>query len=182
MLLREATFADAHQLALVHVASWRTTYRGIVADDFLASMSEKERERRWQTILSDAAARRLILVAVADDGTIVGFASGGAHRDEDAIYTGELYALYLLAAHQRRGLGRQLVSRVALLLSEQGHRSMLVWVLAQNLSGRAFYERLGGLYVRTQDAQIGEQSLPEVAYGWRGEAFVALANGAARSD
>jgi hypothetical protein len=42
---------------------------------------------------------------------------------------------------------------------------MLVWVFAANPC-RAFYEALGGRYVREQEITIGGAQLREVAYGW----------------
>jgi hypothetical protein len=44
---------------------------------------------------------------------------------------------------------------------------MIVWVLRDNGPARAFYERLGGTYVRAQPITIGTATLEEVSYGWR---------------
>ncbi|MHB1682854.1 MAG: GNAT family N-acetyltransferase [Bacilli bacterium] len=176
MAIRKAVSTDARELAVVHVDSWRSTYRGIVADNFLETMNYDDREARWRSTLDaiDAIgsenAKRVVFAAEDHDGRIVGFAMGGPHRDPDPEYTGELYAIYLLAEHQGKGLGRMLVKSVAHGLAAQGFQSMLVWVLAQNPS-RYFYERLGGVHIRSKQAEIGSQSLPELAYGWRDENF-----------
>src|ERR1700712_2862286 len=45
--------SDAEDLARVHVASWRETYRGLLADAFLARMSEPGFTRRFRRALSD---------------------------------------------------------------------------------------------------------------------------------
>ena len=42
---------------------------------------------------------------------------------------------------------------------------MLVWVLTENPS-RAFYERMGGRFVREAPVTICGAPLVEVAYGW----------------
>jgi hypothetical protein len=47
MILREARPADAAKIARVHVDGWRTTYRGIVPDDYLAALSYEAQERSW---------------------------------------------------------------------------------------------------------------------------------------
>jgi hypothetical protein len=44
---------------------------------------------------------------------------------------------------------------------------MIVWVLRDNTRARRFYERLGGIYVRSQPVTIGTAVLEEVSYGWR---------------
>jgi hypothetical protein len=44
--------------------------------------------------------------------------------------------------------------------------SMMLWVLADNIPGRQFYEKMGGKFVTEQTITIGEKDLLEVAYGW----------------
>jgi GNAT superfamily N-acetyltransferase len=105
-------------------------------------------------------------VAEATAKEIVGFAHSGPERSGHPLYTGELYAIYLLAAYQRRGLGHQLMRAVVNGLLNQGLSSLLVWVLAAN-PARAFYEALGGQYVTEREITIGTARLTEVAYGWR---------------
>src|SRR5438552_7633626 len=97
MLIREASPTDAAAIARVHVDSWRTTYAGIVPADYLAHLSYARRELFWRDILSAPAQPGCVYVAAQDTGRIVGFASGGPERRHDAIYQGELYAIYLLA-------------------------------------------------------------------------------------
>ena len=52
-------------------------------------------------------------------------------------------------------------------------RAVLIWVLAANAPARAFYEALGGRYLREQQIEIGGVALPEVAYGWPDAAALA---------
>jgi GNAT superfamily N-acetyltransferase len=162
--IRAAEPEDADAIARVHVDSWRTTYRGLVPDPYLDGMSLQEYEVRWRRMLNEYAATNHTFVASVG-GEIVGFASCGRDRDQDAIYTGELYAIYVLEEHQRRGLGRRLVDAVVRRLLELEHSSMLVWVLASN-PARTFYEALGGAYVRSRDIEIAGQTYEEAGYGW----------------
>jgi hypothetical protein len=48
-----------------------------------------------------------------------------------------------------------------------GLADMIIWVLSDNQPARAFYEGLGGVYVRSQPITIGAATLEEVSYGWR---------------
>mgnify|MGYP001627157281 CR=1 FL=1 len=98
------------------------------------------------------------------DGDIVGFSNGGDCRDHNE-FDGELYAIYVLQHHQKSNIGRRLLTAVATYLQSTGHKSMYVWVLADNNS-RAFYERLGGQLFDEKHIDIGGQQLKEVAYGW----------------
>jgi ribosomal protein S18 acetylase RimI-like enzyme len=161
-LIREATPDDARAIATVHVASWRSTYRGLLDDLYLDNLSVDDHEARWQRLLAGGNGDTFV---AEEGGEVVGFASCGRERDQDPIYLGELYAIYLLESHQRRGIGRLLVSVVAERLIELEYRSMLVWVLAANPS-RAFYESLGGTFIRSRQMEIAGENKEEAGYGW----------------
>lgn len=164
--IRPAAAADSNALARIHVDSWRTTYRGIVPDDFLAGLSVERRERGWRDALTHAGQQRsFVLLAEDEAGQAAGFTNGGPERENDPDYPGELYALYLLEQYQRRGLGRQLMALTARELIQRGANAMLLWVLADNPS-RKFYERMGGQRLREKEITIGQTTLVEVAYGW----------------
>ena len=103
--IREAKLDDAGAIARVHVASWRTTYTGLVTNAYLAGIDVREREGRWRSIL-DPASQTFTLVAETEEGELVGFAGDGPERTDDKVYRGELQALYLLESYQRRGIGQ----------------------------------------------------------------------------
>ena len=163
--VRQAGPDDARAIAEVHIASWKTTYPGIVPDALLESLDVAQREDRWKHHLSDPGSWTTY-VAELDEGQIAGFVTGGAAREGEAEFTGELGAIYLLKEFQGQGIGRALATRLAGELVNQGHNSMIVWVLARN-PFRRFYEALGGQLVRSRREEHGGVLLAEVAYGWR---------------
>jgi ribosomal protein S18 acetylase RimI-like enzyme len=163
-MIRLALPNDAAEIARVHVDSWRSSYRGLLADEFLDSLSEAGYTDRWRRVIGDGAS--LVFVVEGADG-VVGFASGGRERAGESGYEGELYAIYIVASSQRKGHGRELLHAMAAALREKGLRDMIVWVLRDNTAAREFYERLGGTYVRAQPITIGPTTLEEVSYGWR---------------
>ena len=91
-------------------------------------------------------------------------------------FAGEFSALYLLAAQQRRGVGRRLMATMARDLLARGMQAACLWVLRDNEPARRFYEALGaeivGQRVETVDEHLTGQRrrapdfLHEVAYGW----------------
>ncbi|HEY4025401.1 MAG TPA: GNAT family N-acetyltransferase [Candidatus Dormibacteraeota bacterium] len=163
---RLAVTADAGAIAHVHVESWRATYRGMLPDRILAEMDPGEHERRWARTLQDPYRRSVVLVA-EEEGRVVGFASCGRERDGEQDYEGELYAIYLLRETQGRGHGRALVEASAAALEIRGITSMVVWVLRDNTGARAFYERLGGVYLRERPLDlVAGVTVPEVSYLW----------------
>jgi ribosomal protein S18 acetylase RimI-like enzyme len=162
-MTRAATIDDAPAIARVHVASWRSTYRTLLPREFLDSLSEVGYADRWRRFIGEGG--NLVYV-IEDAGQLVAFASGGRERAGEVGYKGEVYAIYVLDDFQRRGYGHQLVREMVGGLKEMGLDDMIIWVLRDNAPARQFYERLGGIYVRTQALTIGSATLEEVSYGW----------------
>lgn len=164
MLIRESKPGDAPGIARVHVDSWRTTYKGLMPEHIIASRSYEHRERMWTRILTEQA--ETFVYVAEEDEDIIGFVSGGANRDDDPIYKGELHAIYILEPHQGTGIGRRLASALVSRLLQQGFTSMLLWVMVDNHQARRFYEALGGKQVAERQEEMDDRMLDELAYGW----------------
>ncbi len=164
VVIREARCEDSAGIAAVHVASWRSTYRGLLPDNYLEQLAVEPRERYWAGLLCAAAPTQVMFVAESQ-GQIVGFAAGGAERSGKYHYQGEVYAIYLLEEYQRQSIGRRLIESVASRLAQVGMNSMLIWVLTEN-PARRFYEALGGSAAAVQLVVIGGTSYEETGYGW----------------
>ena len=165
MLIREAHESDAKSVAEVQVDAWQTTYKGIVPDSYLASLTYENREQRWRQIIASDESH-FTFVVETEEKQIVGFASAGENQEPDEDFAGELIAIYLLQSYQRQGIGKLLVKAVAQRFLQKEISSMSVWVLAEN-PFRAFYESLGGEYVSEKQIEIGGSPLVEIAYGWK---------------
>ncbi|MGA8275166.1 MAG: GNAT family N-acetyltransferase [Thermoplasmata archaeon] len=164
---RPAVLADALRLAEVHIRVLLVAYRGIDPQEWLDSLPQQlgERQTRWKDRLTNLPDEP-VYVAEVEPAGIVGFAVGGRARGEPPLgYEGELISIYLLPEHQRRGIGRELVRRVARSLIEAGFQGMLVRVLSAN-PARLFYERLGARSLGIDSVTIGDQELEETVYGW----------------
>jgi ribosomal protein S18 acetylase RimI-like enzyme len=161
---REATADDASAVARVHVESWRSTYAGILPAEAIAERSFERRHSYWCGAVGRSGAEYVYVAETG--GLVVGLASGGPERSGDSTYRGELYAIYILAEYQRRGIGRELVRAIAERLSQDELSGMLVWVLADN-PARTFYTNLGGKELRRQPIWFGSVTVDEVAYGWQ---------------
>ncbi|MFN8483281.1 MAG: GNAT family N-acetyltransferase [Anaerolineae bacterium] len=173
--IRPATVDDADGIGRVSAETWLATYRGLMPDSILDSVSVEGRIQRYREILAEPASPRSTFVAV-DGGHVVGFAAGGAERTgapphppagggSERGYTGELYALYVLPPYHGQGIGRRLVAAVVERLRAQGHAAMLVWVLAGN-PARGFYQHLGGQFVGHKHLPIQDATLLEEGYGF----------------
>ncbi|TWU12883.1 Acetyltransferase (GNAT) family protein [Symmachiella macrocystis] len=161
--IRPATTTDASAIAHVHIESWRTTYRGIIADEYLDAMAAETRVDSWLELLKHAD--QTTFVALDAHKNVVGFANAGPERMGRTDFCGELYAIYLLPDARGRQTGRRLVAETVNWLRDRNLDSLIVWVLRDN-PYRAFYETLSGKQVDEKEIHIAGQGLIEVAYGW----------------
>ncbi len=107
-LIRQATREDAIHLAIVHIQSWRTTYRGILEDGYIDSLSYEEKERLWKNVLQSPTGLKNTFVAYNQDNEIIGFINGGQDREKADVKIAEIYAFYLVEEYQRQGIGTEL--------------------------------------------------------------------------
>ena len=164
-LIREATALDAAAIAQVHVASWRSTYCGIIDDAYLARLSVEAHARGWSSWFATHPKPGFLRVVVDDSAKIVGFAMAGSVRGATTPADGEVQVLYLLAAHQRAGLGGALLRSMARGLQQRGMTAVVIRVLQRN-PACAFYARMGGHRTESRFTRVGSQRLAEVTYRW----------------
>jgi ribosomal protein S18 acetylase RimI-like enzyme len=141
LTIRDATRVDARAIAEIHVAAWRAAYRGLMPDDYLASLSVEQRTAMWQAIMGKPGPAKLALAEF--DGEITGFCSFGPTRDEAPSDIAEIYAVNVHPECWRRGAGRLLCEHAFREAAEREHTAVTLWVLKGNDGARRFYERLG---------------------------------------
>jgi len=163
MLIRPATPADAHGIAVVHVRGWQEAYRGLMPQPVLDDLSITDRAEGWRQILSarergeePEGARSHALVAV-DPATdrILGWATYGEPR-EDGAHQGELWGLYAHPDLWSRGIGHALLDAVEDALRADGAGSAYLWVLEGNDRAATFYERHGWI----EDGEVKVEERP----------------------
>lgn len=163
MKIRRAVLGDENGIAIVHVKSWQSTYKGIMKDDILNNLSVERREKQWEEAID---ANKIIYVALNNEEQIVGFISGGKSRSTEYAYDGELYAIYILKEYHRQGIGRKLIAQLANELKGLGYQSMIVWVLRDNASIDT-YKKLGAISFDSKDFEMGGELLKEEALVWK---------------
>jgi len=174
-LIRVATPADAPAIAQVRVYAWRTTYKGMIPDAYLAAMKVEDSAALWEKILTAAPNSASVFVA-ENSGGIVGFAAGNKLAEPKHGLDAELTAVYLVRDAQRAGIGRRLVGTVAASQRAHGATGLIVWVIAGNKAARAFYEMLGAELLVEQAFTWDGMDMVEAGYGWRDlDALIAAA-------
>jgi GNAT superfamily N-acetyltransferase len=141
------------------------TYKDILDQSTIQARSLEEQVRIWQNQLGTPAPSEMRFVADVS-GMITGYAGGGRNPDTHSPFQAELFGIYVLGDYQKKGMGQALVRALSAWLLEKGHRSMLVWIMAQN-PYRKFYEKLGGaLLEQNREIDYGGKKVNVVCYGW----------------
>ena len=141
-VIRRAASDDPDRLAWIHVKTWQQAYAGLLPQPYLDGLTDElpERAERWREWVSAAPP----WVAEVPPGDLVGFASCGQSNDDDApSTTGEVFAIYVLAEHWGRGVGRRLMNAALDSLRQTGFNEATLWVLDGNERARRFYEAGG---------------------------------------
>ena len=168
--IRAAQLSDAAEIAHVHIATWRSTYEGIVPKAYLDGLNSEKRVQQWQRMLTQVEPQNATLVAtrLRDDGLgeqVIGFVSTGPNRAPNLKSDGELFAIYLLKEHQKKGTGKRLFEAGKNQLRQDGFTSIVLWVLADSPTVQ-WYEAMGGQRVGEKTEEVGGKPLKEWAYFW----------------
>ena len=163
MKARPAAPDDAAAIASVHVASWNAAYRGVIADEALAALTEERLAPEWRREIEGGAG----VAVVEDGGRVVGYSRYGPARDDDldAGTTAEIYGFYLHPDAWGRGGGRVLMGHVKEDLVSSGFREAVLWVVQVNDRAQGFYRAAGF----APDGRDDKLCIGAPEYRYRGE-------------
>jgi ribosomal protein S18 acetylase RimI-like enzyme len=129
------TLDDLDEMGRVHVQVWREAYAGVLPDDYLAGLDPTFGPARWRERFGTSP--EVSWGIARDEEGIVGMATSGPPRDDDAPTPLELYAINILRRAYGTGLADELMAHVI------GDRPTYLWVLEGNDRAAAFYRKHG---------------------------------------
>lgn len=160
--IRTAKAGDADGLAAVHDGAWRFAYRGVLPGRELERMIARRGPDWW-----GQAVRKRVPIIVLDAGDRVrGYATYGASRVRTLPFRAEIYELYIQPEYAGLGYGTRMFRTVQQRLARRGHSTLVVWCLADNAIGCAFYEKLGGKVVATAQEELGGVMMGKLAFAF----------------
>ena len=140
--VRPASARDAKAIAEIHVATWQATYKDLMPDDYLKTMTLDKRQAYWREAIEYSEPQ--LLVATEND-KVVGFVGFDRSRDAGTKSSvGEIWALYVLPAHWSQGVGVALWDGAREGLKEEGCTQVTLWVLLHNERALSFFEHSAG--------------------------------------
>ncbi len=150
--VRPARAGDADVLARVQVASWRSSFAGVVPPALLAELTSAEasavwRDRWLEAITSPPTSRHHVLAAVteAPPREVAGFASAGPATDADRWpgTDGQIYELRISPERVGCGHGSRLLHAVADTLVADGFHTLSIWALEADTALLRFLDSSG---------------------------------------
>jgi len=158
---RQASIADSVAAAEVNVRSWQESLAG--ANAHPEDLSIERRAAMFGRRFGAAFYR--MYVAEARQAGAVGFVDVGLPREARWRCDAELYAIYVLRAYQRAGVGQRLFRLACEAVIAEGLRSLYLIALQDN-PYRTFYERLGGRLLAHRPAGAVPGQDAHVIYAW----------------
>jgi GNAT superfamily N-acetyltransferase len=165
-VLRQAVPSDAETIAALHTESWRSSYRGILNDDYLAGSVANERRAYWQKSLNAPHPERRYILLAERDKNVIAFVS--VFLDKEPEHGALLNNLHVLPTLKGQGLGRLLMREAAqwTLLKNVNH--MHLWTFEVNHEARRFYDALGGEAVEKKlESVAGNVEKDILRYYWQ---------------
>ncbi|MCJ0700125.1 GNAT family N-acetyltransferase [Frigoribacterium faeni] len=132
----QAKIVDAEAIGLFQTRCWEQTYRGIAPDEFLDATTHQTRATRWAERIANGSRR--VLMALSDDGVLLGIASTTrGDRAVEGLPTLELSTIYV----DERAHGTGVAAR--LLRAALGDEDAHLLVFSFNERAQSFYSKHG---------------------------------------
>jgi RsiW-degrading membrane proteinase PrsW (M82 family)/ribosomal protein S18 acetylase RimI-like enzyme len=148
LIIRKAERDDVELIRSLCIEVWPQTYASILTADQVAYMLEESYSPQALQKQLDEGQQFLIVYNAVHP---VGFAS----YSEVAPGVFKLNKIYILPAHQRRGIGKKVIQYVIDEIQSKGAVALQLNVNREN-GAKQFYERLGFVVTGSEDIAIGD--------------------------
>lgn len=157
-IIRLATSGDIEKIAEIYIKSWQKTYKGLLRQEYLDSLTFETVSKRWGDYILEP--RHGIFVATKGD-EVLGFgAFKPYHRIDDCIY---IESLHVAEAFHRQGIGSAIIKQIYEVGKQEKYGQMAVCLVKGNDNARNMYIALGARHYRDKvDDFTGEISYSEI--------------------
>ena len=162
VFIRHANNLDALTIARLHAASWKASYHGILASEYLAKDVDRERQNYWQGAVAN---EDYSLILIAEVGQVsVGFIA--AKETVEDGYGTIIEHLHVSENLKGKGLGRKLMAETTKELIARDETSVCLWVFEDNMDAIRFYEKLGGVTDAFGVDKFADSNAKDRRIGW----------------
>ena len=135
--IRLAVPADASDMAEVHIRSWEVAYKDIIPEEYIREKNAGRHEL-YKRVITRGNTNTYV---IQHGKKTVGVMRVAPPQDEDAgdnVY--ELHCIYLHPDYFRQGIGTKAMEYALSIARRLGKKTMIVWVLDENINSIRFYE------------------------------------------
>ncbi len=163
METRRATTTDVPEIRRISREALDAAYDFLSKKERDATVRERFSDQRLESALADDDE---VLIAVEDDGELVGYAHVETVSHVDAVGEAALRGIYVAPNRWREGIGTALLDAVEKVIRERGFTQLSVAVLIDNEQGKRFFESKGFENVEEQieDLFTGGTAYQQVYY------------------
>lgn len=161
MDVRKANLKDIKSIGKIYTESWKITYRGMIAQEYLESLNIQDAEDKWERFLND---KNNILLVAEKDHKVIGFIAGCG---TDIATQAELYALYTDINLKNMGIGSKLLTSLIIELKNTEMQSLIVWAMAQNINAISYYKHKGALEYQDRINTLGNERIKDLCLIWK---------------
>tara|TARA_B110001469_G_C9338139_1_gene179492 strand:- start:36 stop:527 length:492 start_codon:yes stop_codon:yes gene_type:complete len=133
--VRKAQLSDSQEIALIHVNSWKSAFKGLMPERYINSYTIEDRNAEWLNVLENGSESVII---AKDNNKLVGFLSYS--KNADSLY---LSKLYLCPSIYGQGVGSLLIKQMENESLAASIHLIRLYVLDNNQSAINFYSKQG---------------------------------------
>ena len=126
MIIRDAVYDDIDNIAKLYISNWKETYKGLLSEDYLNSLTKEYAVEKWSEFLGFVASKK-------DD------------EEENYWY---LDSLHITKNSRGKGIGTKLIYRVGQYALKHGYECMSICIVKGNDNAKRIYEKLGAVHYK----------------------------------
>jgi len=160
-VIREANIKDIEDISKIVTNGWKTTYRGIIDNEYLDNLSYLDNSPKIEKHLME---NKIYVHENCNSKALDGIIAIGDARTEKNNSLAEIYSLYVNLENRGKKIGTKLIECVKENVASLGKKGILVYCLAQNKKAINFYEKTGARPIGTRCKKINNKDVEEVLF------------------
>ncbi len=157
-----ATLKNLDDISKLYVHNHKTTYKGLLSDEYLNSLTVVGAKARWRDYLNNADGK---IMVVYDGDVFIGFAA--ATKDSEIPNTWYLDSLHVSETARGKGVGTALIKAMGRYAGENGYEAMSICVVRGNDGAKNLYVKLGAEPCKQFDDSFGNTSFNSEKLLWK---------------
>ena len=106
MIIRDAVYDDIDNIAKLYISNWKETYKGLLSEDYLNSLTKEYAVEKWSKYLKN---ENHIFVAY-EENEFLGFVASKKDDEEENYWY--LDSLHITKNSRGKGIGTKLIYSV----------------------------------------------------------------------